>query len=90
MTAKRLLPALITTLACGLAHAATPQTPVFVGTEAPMASNAIYFVMTDRFVNGDPSNDHRDQGGAHRTWDIPVPGAPKLSLIHISEPTRPY
>ena len=30
--------------------------------------------MTDRFVNGDTSNDHRDQGGAHHTFDIPVPG----------------
>ena len=28
--------------------------------------------MTDRFVNGDPSNDQRDQGGAHRTFDIPL------------------
>ena len=33
----------------------------------------MYFVVTDRFVNGDPSNDHRDQGGAHRTFDIPLP-----------------
>jgi glycosidase len=29
--------------------------------------------MTDRFVNGDPSNDHRDQGGQYRTFDIPLP-----------------
>ncbi len=84
MIAKRLLPALVATLACGLAHAATPASePVFVGTDAPMASNAIYFVLTDRFVNGDPSNDHRDQGGAHRTWDIPVPGAPKGESANI-------
>ncbi|MCP2835082.1 alpha-amylase family glycosyl hydrolase, partial [Salmonella enterica] len=27
-------------------------------------------------VNGDPSNDHRDQGGANRTFDRPVPGGP--------------
>ncbi|WP_266183825.1 alpha-amylase family glycosyl hydrolase [Dyella humicola] len=46
----------------------------FYGTELPFASQAIYFVMTDRFVNGDPSNDHRDQGGAHHTFDIPVQG----------------
>ena len=47
------------TLACGCAQAATTATPEFVGTDAPFASNAIYFVMTDRFVNGDPSNDQR-------------------------------
>lgn len=49
----------------------------FVGTTEPMASDAVYFVLTDRFVNGDPANDHRDQGGRHRTFDRPVAGAPK-------------
>ena len=84
MTAKRLLPALIAILACGTAAATGPgKTPEFVGTDAPMAADAIYFVLTDRFVNGDPSNDHRDQGGAHRTWDIPVPGAPKGESANI-------
>ncbi|WP_414649810.1 alpha-amylase family glycosyl hydrolase [Dyella sp.] len=53
---------------------AMAQQAEYVGTDAPFASNAIYFVMTDRFVNGDRSNDHRDQGGAHHTFDIPVPG----------------
>jgi cyclomaltodextrin glucanotransferase len=48
----------------------------YVGTREPFASKAVYFVLTDRFVNGDTSNDHRDQGGAHRTFDIPTPGAP--------------
>ena len=50
----------------------------FYGTTGPFASEAIYFVMTDRFVNGDPSNDQRDQGGtdpALRTFDRPVPDA---------------
>jgi cyclomaltodextrin glucanotransferase len=47
---------------------------VFYGTTEPFAGNAIYFVVTDRFVNGDRGNDHRDQGGAHRTFDIPIPG----------------
>ncbi len=47
------------------------------GTTEPFASEAIYFVMTDRFVNGDTSNDHRDQGGKHRSFDLPVPGAPE-------------
>jgi glycosidase len=34
----------------------------------------VYFVVTDRFVNGDTGNDHRDQGGGStRTFDIPLP-----------------
>ena len=58
--------------------ASAPPSPVsFVGTTEPMAAHAVYFVMTDRFVNGDPSNDHREQGlPDHGTWGGPVPGAP--------------
>ena len=49
----------------------------FHGTLEPFAQEAVYFVLTDRFVNGDPGNDHRDQGGDHsrpelRTFDIPL------------------
>lgn len=63
------------TLGVALALASAPAAATdYYGTDHPMAANAIYFVMTDRFVNGDPSNDHRDQGGAHRTFDIPVAG----------------
>lgn len=67
-------------LAVCAASAATPaqfNARNFIGTSEPFASDAIYFVVTDRFVNGDPSNDHRDQGGKHRTFDRPTPGAPK-------------
>ncbi len=49
----------------------------FYGTTEPFASEAIYFVVTDRFVNGDTSNDQREQGGEQRTFDRPVPGAPE-------------
>jgi cyclomaltodextrin glucanotransferase len=56
---------------------ALPSTlPAYYGTTEPFASEAVYFVLTDRFVNGDPGNDQRDQGGAHRTFDLPTPGAP--------------
>jgi glycosidase len=51
----------------------------YIGTTEPFAGHAVYFVLTDRFVNGDPSNDQREQGGtdpALRTFDRPVPGAP--------------
>jgi len=46
----------------------------FYGTTEPLASDAIYFVVTDRFVNGDPGNDQREQGGAYRTFDVPLAG----------------
>ena len=87
----------IATLAASLAFAAagcahSPQSasaPAIeaYGTLEPFASNAIYFVMTDRFVNGDPSNDHRDQGrdkgAAFYTFDRPVPGAPPGDSANI-------
>ena len=52
---------------------AAPVSEDFYGTLEPFASQAVYFVVTDRFVNGDPGNDQRDQGGRHRTFDIPLP-----------------
>ena len=59
--------------------AAPPAAGEFIGTTEPFAGHAVYFVLTDRFVNGDPANDQREQGGAapaKRTFDRPVPGAP--------------
>ncbi|MCK7593302.1 alpha-amylase family glycosyl hydrolase [Pseudomarimonas salicorniae] len=44
----------------------------YYGTLEPFAAEALYFVLTDRFVNGDPGNDQREQGGAHPTFDIPL------------------
>lgn len=69
-------------LALSFALSASPalaiERPDYVGTREPFASQAVYFVVTDRFVNGDPSNDHRDQDGAHPTFDIPVPCPDKV------------
>ncbi len=52
----------------------------YYGTLEPFARDAVYFVLTDRFVNGDPGNDQHDQGKAEGpaffTFDRPVPGAP--------------
>ena len=48
----------------------------YYGTLDPFAKRAVYFLMTDRFVNGDQSNDQRQQGGANKTFDRPVAGAP--------------
>ena len=72
-------PLAIMVLLAGCAGVASPTVvppPVHVGTREPMAAHAVYFVVTDRFVNGDPGNDHRDQGGAHRTFDIPLRDCP--------------
>ena len=54
------------------AQAALAAGPEYCGTAEPFASEAVYFVLTDRFVNGDPGNDHREQGGANRTFDRPL------------------
>ncbi len=42
--------------------------PEYYGTLEPFAQEAVYFVLTDRFVNGDAGNDQRGQG----TFDIPL------------------
>lgn len=45
----------------------------YYGTLEPFASEAVYFVMTDRFVDGDPANNYPDQGGPElHTFDRPV------------------
>jgi cyclomaltodextrin glucanotransferase len=56
---------------CGSLHRREAP-PAYYGTLHPFAAEAVYFVVTDRFVNGDPGNDHRDQGGAQRTFDRPM------------------
>ena len=70
--------ALLLAMGCAVASGLqAAESSDLYGTTEPFASEAIYFVMTDRFVNGDTSNDHRDQGGKHRSFDLPVPGAPE-------------
>jgi len=44
----------------------------FYGTLTPFAKQAVYFLMTDRFVNGDPSNDYPHQGGQHPSYRLPL------------------
>ena len=45
----------------------------YSGTELPFASEAVYFLLTDRFVDGDLANNYEDQGGAERgTFDRPI------------------
>ena len=45
----------------------------YYGTLEPFASEAVYFIVTDRFVDGDPGNNYPDQGGTElRTFDRPI------------------
>ena len=70
--------ALALALAAAMPAAHAADAPDYYGTLEPFAKEAVYFVVTDRFVNGDPSNDHREQGGpnaATRTFDRPTPGS---------------
>ncbi|AWL11075.1 Cyclomaltodextrin glucanotransferase [Saliniradius amylolyticus] len=48
--------------------------PEYYGTDHPFASEAVYFLVTDRFVDGDPTNNHEDQGGDYPTFDIELEG----------------
>ena len=56
-----------------LASCSTPEVPEFYGTLEPFASETVYFIVTDRFVDGDPANNFEDQGGEELgTFDRPV------------------
>lgn len=46
----------------------------FYGTTEPFTAEAVYFVMTDRFVDGDPTNNYEEQGGEHPTWELRLEG----------------
>ena len=54
--------------------AITQSTTNIYGTTNDYAKEAIYFLMTDRFVDGDPSNNHENQGGEYPTFDRPLVG----------------
>ena len=51
-----------------------PQHTEFYGSTQPFTQKAIYFVMTDRFVDGDPSNNQENQGGEYPTFGLPIKG----------------
>jgi cyclomaltodextrin glucanotransferase len=62
--------------ACGTVQESVPvaEAPMdYFGTTEPFASEAVYFVVTDRFVDGDPANNFPDQGGVELgTFDRPI------------------
>lgn len=54
----------------------------YYGTTEPFASQAVYFVVTDRFVDGDPTNNFPEQGGTNRSFDLPLT-APDGTVANI-------
>ena len=49
------------------------STEDYYGTLEPFASEAVYFIVTDRFVDGDSGNNYPDQGGVELgTFDRPI------------------
>ncbi|HEY7884823.1 MAG TPA: alpha-amylase family glycosyl hydrolase [Cellvibrionaceae bacterium] len=71
-TRLSILAAYLVLTAC--ASTSTDERPHYYGTQNAFAEEAIYFLLTDRFVDGDPSNNHEDQGGEFATFDVPMPG----------------
>ena len=51
-----------------------PEMQMFYGSTQPFTKEAVYFVMTDRFVDGDPSNNQEQQGGDYPTFGLPIKG----------------
>lgn len=50
------------------------QSLAVYGTLEPFAKESVYFVMTDRYVDGDPSNNQRTQGGVNASFNRPLQG----------------
>jgi len=59
---------------CSLIPEVEEPSHVFYGTLNPYAQEAVYFLLTDRFVDGDPSNNHEDQGGKYPTFNRELKG----------------
>ncbi|MGJ8691580.1 MAG: alpha-amylase family glycosyl hydrolase [Thalassotalea sp.] len=49
-----------------------PQNTAFYGTLNPFAAESVYFLLTDRFVDGDKSNNHENQGGQFPTFNVEI------------------
>jgi len=59
--------------ACSGAENAASPPPDFYGTLEPFAAESVYFIVTDRFVDGDAGNNYPGQGGAELgTFDRPI------------------
>ena len=58
--------------ACASVDKSAPGVEQFVGTHEPFAAEAVYFVLTDRYADGDPTNNFPEQGGPFHTFNRPV------------------
>lgn len=72
---------------CAQAPIEQAATREFYGTLEPFAAEAVYFLLTDRFVDGDPANNYPEQGGGPdtRTFDRPlhVPGYAPANIGYL-------
>jgi cyclomaltodextrin glucanotransferase len=72
---------------CAQAPAERAPTREYYGTLEPFAAEAVYFLLTDRFVDGDPANNYPQQGGGPdtRTFDRPlhVPGYEPANIGYL-------
>ena len=57
-----------------LASSENQSKTAFYGTLEPYAAESVYFLLTDRFVDGDKSNNHENQGGKYPSFNIPLAG----------------
>ncbi len=65
--------ALLASCAATTPEPADREQAEYYGTLEPFASEAVYFLLTDRFVDGDPDNNFPGQGGEqHGTFDRPI------------------
>ncbi len=64
--------AILAISSCSTQEVNTKSSNSYYGTLEPFASEAVYFLMTDRFVDGDPSNNFVNQGGQYPTFKNPI------------------
>jgi cyclomaltodextrin glucanotransferase len=57
-----------------LSDSTNSESKVFYGTLNHFASESVYFLLTDRFVDGDKSNNQEDQGGEFPSFNLPLKG----------------
>ena len=87
---RRLIATTLAVVLTGCGTVETPTAPVpardYYGTLEPFAAEAVYFIVTDRFVDGDESNNFPGQGGTRlRTFDRPIQlaGSPPANIGYL-------
>ncbi len=81
-----LLIAVVLVGACSGSENAQVSPPDFYGTLELFAAENVYFIVTDRFVDGDPANNQESQGGPElATFDRPIQidGLPSANIGYL-------